>query len=200
MRKVVARTLTFSYFLKHRKLKDGDEAPLNLTRRLGEDFVRANSGLLARTYLYFPVPRRFLDFNSQQMPNGQMIQGVKLPRVISGDFFGHGMGMINSYMDLRSCVLLHGDRGCVCKSYFSKDLVANFQITSIMVCYVALRLEVSRLENGVFDGSLRFWNRRYAGFMLHSARNIGLSDLELSTSRVYFLGSMKQSYISTLLF
>ena len=64
------------------------------------------------------------------------------------------------------------------------------------MCYVALGLEVSRLEAGVFDGSLRFWNRRYADVMLHSARNMELSDLELSTPRVYFLCRLS-SFVST---
>ena len=76
----------------------------NLTLRPGEDFMRRNSGLLSRTFLYYPVPMRFLEFRWQQLPNGQMIQGVVLPKSISGDFFKHGLGMINFHMHMRSCI------------------------------------------------------------------------------------------------
>ena len=164
--------------------------------------MRRNSGLLSRTLLYYPVPMRFLEFRWQQLPNGLMIQGVVLPKIISGGFFKHGLGMINFHMNMRSCICftswgmwmnlqdhLQQGRGAQLPDYLND-----------VMCYVALRLETSRLEAGIFDGSLRFWNRRYADFMLNSARNIELSELELSASRLYFLGRLKAGFVSTLLF
>ena len=139
----------------------------NLTLRPGEDFMRRNSGLLSRTFLYYPVPRRFLEFRWQQLPNGQMIQGVVLPKIISGDFFKRGLGMINFHMNMRSCICftswgiwmnlqdhLQQGRGAQLPDYLND-----------VMCYVTLRLEMSRLEAGIFDGSVRFWDRRYADFM-----------------------------------
>ena len=175
---------------------------LNLTRRLGEDFMRSNLGLLTRTFLYYPVPMRFLEFNWQQLPSGQMIQGVILPKIISGDFFQHGVGMINFHMNMRSCV-------CFTSWGMWMNLQEHLQqghgsqlpdYLNDVMCYVAIRLETSRLEAGILHDTFRFWNRRYCDFMLNSTRNYELSELELSTSRVYFLGRMKSSFISTLLF
>ena len=175
---------------------------LNLSSLGRENFAVQHDELLAKTYVYFPVPQRFLDFNWQQMPNGQMFQGVKLPKVVSRDFFQHGLGMINFHMNLRSCICFTSWGTWMClQDQLQQGLGARLpDHLNDVICYVALRLETSRLEHGIFDGTLRFWNRRFADFMLHSAQNIELTDLELSTARTYFLGRAKQSYVATLLY
>ena len=174
----------------------------NLTSRPPANFYLQNQNRLVKTDVYFPIPMRFLQLLWQPLPNGQMIQGVVLPRMIKSEDFLHGVQMINFNMNMRSCI-------CFNMWGIWMNLQEQLQqgnggqlpdFLNDVFCYVALRLEVGRLETGLFDRTLRFWNRRYADFFLHSSVDFELTDLELSTTRVYFTGSMKARYVATLLF
>ena len=174
----------------------------NLTSRPPANFYLQNQNRLVKTDVYFPIPMRFLQLLWQPLPSGQMIQGVVLPRMIKSEYFLHGVQMINFNMNMRSCI-------CFNMWGIWMNLQEQLQqgnggqlpdFLNDVFCYVALRLEVGCLERGLFDWTLRFWNRRYADFFLHSSVDFELTDLELSTTRVYFTGRMKASYVATLLF
>ena len=114
-----------------------------------------------------------------------------LPRALKSDFYEHGLGMINSCMNLRSCICFHTWgvwMGLQEHHHHQRGPLLPDHLNDVFV-YVALRLQADRVHTGLQRQTWRVWKRRYCDFFLHSTQDFDFTDLELSTSRIYFITS-----------
>lgn len=176
----------------------------NLTPRPPpEHFIEHEAcGTLLKTYMWIAIPLRFCMMEWAPLQNGQVCQGIRLPRGLKSSYYGHGLGMINFCMRLRSCICFHTWGAWMGlqdhRQHHGGSLLPD-HLNDVFV-YVALRLQADRLHTGHQRQTWRVWNRRFCDFFVHSTEDIDFTDLELSTTRVYFTGKLKSSCTASLLF